>query len=243
MMDTVILNVDLGEGESPAHSTELIKCIDAANIACGGHAGSDASMRLCLQLCLQYNTLPGAHPGIPGEFGRGTTLPTPKELSVLLTTQWRRLNQIAESQGISLHHIKLHGSLYMAVETQPELAEAYLHFLASLNPLPVIFALAEGTFLKHASENGFTVWGELFGDRNYEPNGSLRARSHSDSLIIESNEIENRIARWIDQGKIECIDKNTVPLSARTICLHSDTPNALATAKRIQLLLSDMRKQ
>ncbi|MEM6883602.1 MAG: 5-oxoprolinase subunit PxpA [Verrucomicrobiota bacterium] len=242
-MEQVILNIDLGEGEPHTESVHFIECIDAANIACGGHAGTQESMKICMEACLAYQTLPGAHPGLPSHFGRGYALPSGDELYALLETQWTALSSIAESLGTSLHHIKLHGSLYMAVEQSEELSATYLKFLNTLTPKPVVFALAEGHFQQIARSTGITVWGELFGDRHYEPDGSLRARNQSDALILDPGIIESRLKHWLSQGAVQTVDSSWKSLNARTICLHSDTPNALATARRVQALLAGMRKQ
>ncbi len=239
-MDQVILNVDLGEGEAPQTSNELIKLIGAANIACGGHAGSTESMKHCLDACLQYHTLPGAHPGIAGGFGRGEALPTPQELTNLLESQWARLENIADAAGTSLHHIKLHGSLYMAVESDSNLADAYLRFLSQLSPAPVVFCLAGGTFSLRAKNSGLEVWPEIFADRHYQPDGSLRSRSHPNALITDPIIIEQRLQHWLDTGHIKTWNADLIELPGKTICLHSDTPQAMQNVHRVHHLLAQL---
>ncbi|MEM1158776.1 MAG: LamB/YcsF family protein [Verrucomicrobiota bacterium] len=237
-MGKVILNVDLGEGETSDQSVAFIQCVGAANIACGGHAGNDESMKQCLDACIANGTFAGAHPGTSGNFGRDHALPTADEFSQLLETQWQRITHIADLLGVSLHHIKLHGQLYMAVEHSETLANAYLCFLRQLTPTPVIFSLAEGKFHKLAEAAGLPVWGELFADRQYEADATLRARQNPDALIHHTEDIERRVSQWLDHGKILAMDNSPITLKAETICLHSDTPNALATARRLQQLLS-----
>jgi|GEM_PF-494309 len=241
-MGKIVLNADLGEGETSSHSAEFIQCVGAANIACGGHAGDDESIRHCLEACIASDTLPGAHPGIAANFGRNDELPSPDEFSKLLESQWSTISQIADSLGISLHHIKLHGSLYMAVERAQDLADVYLNFLNQLSPCPVIFSLTQGSFQQQCQRAGLQVWGELFADREYESDATLRSRKHSDALIHDTNLIEKRVLHWLEHGEILSSDSTLISLEAKTICLHSDTPSALITARRLQQLLSCVRK-
>src|SRR5829696_4708446 len=65
----VLLEIDLGE--LPDEPEALYALADAANIACGGHAGDDASMTRALALCETHDTLPGAHPSYPDREGFG----------------------------------------------------------------------------------------------------------------------------------------------------------------------------
>lgn len=237
-MADVILNADLGEGEPIERSVQLIQVIGAANIACGGHAGTDESMRACLLACREHETLPGAHPGMDSGFGRTQNLPSPGKFRELLKHQWTRISQIAQSENITLHHIKLHGTLYMAVEQEAHLAEVFLHFLKSLICPPIVFTLAGGSFHQRAKSAGLTVWGEMFADRQYESDGSLRARSHPDALIHETELIVQRISHWLKTGTIDSWDHSPIQLKARTCCIHADTQNALVTARKLNALLS-----
>jgi len=242
-MGNLILNADLGEGEDPTYSRKFIQYIDAANIACGGHAGDQDSIKLCLEACLASDTLPGAHPGTPGHFGRGPGLPSMDEFSQLLESQWLDITQIADTIGTSLHHIKLHGSLYMAIEHSESLTQAYLDFLGQIKPTPVVFALAGGQFIRQARTAGFTVWGEIFADRHYQADGTLRSRENKDALISDPTTIGKRVRHWIEHGKLLSVDGSPVALNGDTLCIHSDIPNAISTAQHLHRLLSRLREQ
>src|SRR2546426_12111900 len=108
---TLDLNCDLGEGEPGGRTRALMRWIDSANIACGGHAGDVASMRRCLRLAKAHHVNAGAHPGPwnRSDFGRGATALSPDELELLLLHQVGTLERLARTEGVSLHHIKLHG--------------------------------------------------------------------------------------------------------------------------------------
>src|SRR5688572_22823668 len=83
------LNCDLGEGEPPARTRALMRCITSANIACGGHAGDLRSMQACVRLALQFGVNIGAHPGPSNrdDFGRGAVALTSVDLEVWLLHQ------------------------------------------------------------------------------------------------------------------------------------------------------------
>src|SRR4051812_50208295 len=69
---TIDLNCDMGELEDAAHEAALMEHITSANIACGGHAGDEATMERTVRLALERGVRIGAHPGYPhrANFGR-----------------------------------------------------------------------------------------------------------------------------------------------------------------------------
>ena len=236
-MESITLNADLGEGEPVSLTEKMIQTIDAANIACGGHAGNEDSMLYCLKLCNHYNTLPGAPPGIAGAFGRGEDLPHAQDFLKLLQGQWETIDQIAKSLGIPLHHIKLHGSLYLAVERNQELADVYLSFVKSLPSPPTIFCLAGGALADSARALQLMVWEEGFPDRHYLDNGFLAPRSQTDASITNPQEIKCRTEAWIKTGILESITGKPLFPKPRTLCLHTDHPCSMETAMLLRELL------
>ncbi|MEM9400339.1 MAG: LamB/YcsF family protein [Verrucomicrobiota bacterium] len=232
----IILNCDLGEHEKPARTEELMRCIGAANIACGGHAGDADSMRHCLRLCRKYGVLAGAHPGMAAEGGRGDVLLTSKKLLSLLQEQVECLAGLAEEESVSLHHIKLHGSLYHAVEKDEKLAHTYIKFLKSRQLPLTVFSLAQGAFCNLARSNGLKVWEEAFADRAYEDDGSLRSRKFQDAVISDKEQVVARVAQWLKTGCMQSNTGHAIQLKARTLCIHSDSPDALALLKALARL-------
>src|ERR1041385_1844039 len=104
-----------------------MRWVTSANIACGGHAGDRESMEACARLAKSNGVRLGAHPG-PWDrvdFGRGSVRLSPDGLELLLLHRVGALERIAQSTGLRLHHIKLHGGLYHASEEQEALATRY----------------------------------------------------------------------------------------------------------------------
>jgi len=114
----LLLNCDLGEWETAAETRNLMACIDLANIACGGHAGSADSIRYCTQQAHIHSVKVGMHPGLPGNKGRSNAEPSPKDFRSLLQNQYANFST---ASGDAPYHIKLHGSLYHMVETSTSL--------------------------------------------------------------------------------------------------------------------------
>lgn len=70
-LDRIEINVDCGEGfgQWPGGPDEqLMPLIDAANVACGGHAGDPVTMRKTIALAKKHGVKVGAR-----EFGRFST--------------------------------------------------------------------------------------------------------------------------------------------------------------------------
>jgi len=124
------LNCDLGEGEALSKTRALMRLVTSVNVACGGHAGNARTMDTCVRLAKTQKIRLGAHPGLKTEFGRGLAEIALQELELLLLQQVGALEKIAGTAGMKLHHVKLHGSLYHATDTDPHLARAYLRSVA-----------------------------------------------------------------------------------------------------------------
>ena len=223
------INCDLGEGEPLARTRALLRQVPSANIACGGHAGTDQSMRECLRLCRELGVRAGAHPGYPDRenFGRVERELSMGEFTTLIAQQLGALSLIGKAEGVKLRHIKLHGALYHAVEKSPELTCAYVKFLREYAPRLIVVALAGGALVQAARAAGLKAWGEVFAERGYTPEGQIIARTEAGALIEDIATIRARLAHWQAHGTFP----NTTALDAQTICIHSDSPGAVEIAK------------
>ena len=131
-MLTIDLNCDLGEGG--AVDAALMPLITSANIACGGHAGDEMTMRATLRLARLHGVGAGAHPGHedPAHFGRRDLPVTPAAAAELVVRQTDRLRRLAAEEGVVLAHVKLHGALYNQVSREPALADAVVRVLEAM---------------------------------------------------------------------------------------------------------------
>lgn len=206
------LNLDAGEhdDEPPA----LWQLADIVCIACGGHAGDEASMRRVLAVAREV----GAHPSYPDRegFGRRTIAITPAALAATVREQCARLAALSD-----VAYVKPHGALYHDANRDPALARAVIEgALAALGAVAVI-GPARGALHDAAAAAGLRYLREGFADRATRPDGSLVPRSEPGALI-EDPALAAARARELD---------------CDTVCIHGDTPNALAIAHAVRTVL------
>lgn len=228
----ILLNADLGEGESREHTRRLLDAVDLANLACGVHAGDAATQRFVFAAA-GAGVLVGAHPGLPGAFGRADRRVSAAELAGLLDSQVGELARIAAESGTVLHHLKVHGALYHRVEGDAGLAEATARFLAARFPGMCWIGLPGRCAEAAARAAGIRFLREGFLDRGYRPDGSLVPRG-ADGALLEADAVLARLDRWLDEGTFDAVDGTRFPFAMDTACLHGDTPGAVEVARRVR---------
>jgi len=234
-MKLLDLNCDLGEGEPPARTRALMRWITSANVACGGHAGDASSMRICTRLAKTLKVRLGAHPGSwnRSDQGRGAVQPTPGALDLLLLQQVSALEKVAVSEGGRLHHIKLHGALYHAVEADERLAKAYVRCVAHYWPTLRIYAFAGGRVLREATRQGVTCLAEGFADRAYQADGQLVPRTAREALLEDPSAAVDRLRDLLADRGITATDGTRLPLRIETLCVHGDSGNSLGLLRAL----------
>src|SRR6266481_2548960 len=123
------LNCDMGElPEAIADGTQesLMRSITSVNIACGGHAGDERTMKTTIEQALRWKLAIGAHPGYPdrANFGRLELKISPNEISDSIFDQVKTLADVAARCGTRVVHVKPHGALYNQAVRNRELAAA-----------------------------------------------------------------------------------------------------------------------
>jgi UPF0271 protein len=233
------LNCDLGEGEPLSRTRALMRCITSANVACGGHAGNLETMAACARLAQQFGVRLGAHPGPwgRGDMGRGPVALSADEFELLLLQQVGALERVARRHGAPLHHIKLHGALYHASETSPELARRYLRTTERWWPRAILYVRAGGRVARLGHQRGARIWEEAFADRAYANDGTLVPRGEAGALFTDARGVADRVRRLIERGELEAISGDHLRLRAQTICVHADTPHAAQLARAVARVL------
>ena len=232
LMDSLILNCDLGEAEPPELTRQLLSLVDAANICCGVHAGSVEKTREAIKLAHEQGAMIGAHPGLSSVGGRGSELPSPDQFSQLLVEQIGSFLTEAEQVGARMSYVKLHGSLYHAVESDENLRRQYLDFIHLHELSPAVFCLAGGKTAIEAEALGIKVYHEAFADRAYMLDGSLMPRTQLGSVLTK-NQAVARFETWRLQGYMPTEHDINLPLFADTLCVHGDSSDSLEMIKAI----------
>jgi len=228
---TIDLNCDMGElPEAIANGTQeaLMRSITSVNIACGGHAGDEQTMRTTIEQALRWKLAIGAHPGYPdrANFGRLQLKLPADEIATSISEQVRALAEVASRCGARVVHVKPHGALYNQAVRNRELAEAIAKGVARWSRDVVLVGLAGSPMLDVFREAGFAVAAEAFADRRYEPDGTLRSRKFDDALIRNPEEAAWQALGIAERGVAIASDGSEVAVDAQTLCIHGDTPGA-----------------
>ncbi|MBQ3954932.1 MAG: LamB/YcsF family protein [Clostridia bacterium] len=233
------LNSDLGESFGAykiGADDKIIPLVTSVNIACGYHAGDPLVMQKSVALAKQYGVSVGAHPGFPDllGFGRRNMNASPAEVKAYIQYQVGALSAFCRAAGVKLHHVKPHGAMYNMAGADYKLARAVAEAVAEIDDSLVLLALSGSEMIRAANEIGLPCASEVFADRHYEEDGSLRARSKPDSVIHDEEECISRVLRMVTEGKVTAVTGKDIDLRADSICVHGDTPEALAFIRRIR---------
>jgi UPF0271 protein len=239
------LNCDMGElPEAIANGTqEALMCsITSVNVACGGHAGDERTMKTTIEQALRWKLAIGAHPGYPdrANFGRLELKLTAEAIADTVFEQVRVLAEIAAGCGVRLAHVKPHGALYNQAVRGRELAEAIAKGVARWSRDVILVGLAGSPMLDAFREAGFAVAAEAFADRRYEPDGTLRSRKFEDALIRDPEEAGRQALSIVERGVVVARDGTEVSVDAQTLCVHGDTPGAPKIAATVARVLREV---
>ena len=215
------LNCDMGELEDAAHEAALIEYITSANIACGSHAGDEATMERTARLALARGVHIGAHPSYPdrANFGRVEMAMPAAAIEQAVREQIEQLERVVTKLRGRIAHVKVHGALYNVAARKETVARAIGAAVAGWDGKAIVFGLAGSLALDVWRDMGLRVAAEAFADRRYEADGSLRPRKFTDALITDPAEAAAQAHRFAREGNVQ------------TICVHGDTPGAVEILK------------
>jgi UPF0271 protein len=223
---SVDLNIDLGE--LPGEPEELYATATVVNIACGGHAGDEASMRQAAHWARKYGARVAAHPSFPDRenFGRAPVPMPASELYRSIVDQVSALASVARQLGIGLFGVKPHGALYHVCAEDRTAAAAVLDGVVAAWPDGlVIVGPPYGVLHEESRVRGLAYAREGFADRRYGPGGKLVPRSEPGALLVDPESCADQAARLAREGTVE------------TICVHGDGPRAVDTARAVRMRL------
>ena len=237
-MKNIDLNCDMGElPEAIADGTQeaLTRSITSANVACGGHAGDEQTMRTTIEQALRHKVAVGAHPGYPDRenFGRLELKVSSQEVANFVFEQVNTFAEVVKVYGTKVVHVKPHGALYNQAVKNRELARAIAEGVAGWSRDVVLVGLAGSPMLDVFREAGFPVAAEAFADRRYEPDGTLRSRKFDDALIRDPAQAAQQALRMVERATVIASDGSEVPVNAQTICIHGDTPGSVRIAAEV----------
>jgi UPF0271 protein len=237
MQDRIDFNCDLGEG--CGDDAAILPYVSSANIACGGHAGDEATMRETLRLCREHGVAAGAHPGYddPEHFGRRTLPLSRDEIGMLMLNQLARLAAVAADEGVRLTHVKPHGALYNLAADDRIVAEAIVGAVAAFDPNLIVYGLSQSQLTDAAEAAGLRVAHEVFAERGYARNGRLLPRGQPGAVIESLDDAIAQVHGLVVRGEVATADGGSIALRADTLCLHGDRSDAPAFARALRAAL------
>ena len=224
-------NSDLGEsfGQWKLGADDvLMRVISSANVACGFHAGDPRTMRATVKAARAHRIALGAHPGFPDllGFGRRTLGASPADVKDYVLYQIGALGAFARAAGSSLHHVKPHGALYVMALEDGSVARAVAEAVSEFDETLLVYTLADSEMWDAAVKAGIRPVPEFFADRPIRRDGTVVMFEWQHLFDPTPQAVAARVASFISSGSVPSLEGDPVPVSAATICVHSDTPGA-----------------
>lgn len=238
------LNSDVGESFGQwrlGDDKAILGLVTSANVACGFHAGDPTTLRRCCETAGREGVRVGAQVGYRdlAGFGRRFIDMDPGELADDVVYQIGALEAMARAAGTRVSYVKPHGALYNAVVHHEEQARAVVEAVTAYDAALPLLGLPGSVLLQHAEEAGLTVVREAFADRGYTPEGTLVSRREPGALLEDPDEVATRVVRLVTDGVVVAVDGSEVPVRADSVCLHGDTPGAVAMARAVREALEE----
>jgi len=233
------LNADAGESYGPysiGNDAALMPSICSVSVAAGFHAGDPSVLRRTIRLAASHGVAVGAHPGFPDlvGFGRRELNASAAETEDFVLYQIAAVAGVAAAEGVNLQHVKPHGALFNMAVHNKAVAAAIARAVAAFDSSLILFGLSNSELLNAGQAIGLRVAAEVFADRAYERDGSLRSRTQPDAVIHDPSRVVQRALRMVRERVVEAIDGTPVSLSADTICVHGDTHGAAELAASLR---------
>ena len=206
---------------------EIMPLIDIANVACGFHASDPNHMRKTIELAKKHSVKVGAHPSFPDlqGFGRREMKMPRLDIKNMIMYQVGALKSFLDEQGMPLNHIKPHGSLYVMAAKDENIAHAIADAVETFNVS--IFGMANTCHEKvYKEERGLDFISEFYADLDYDENGKL-VIAKGKNATYNSKIATDRVLRAVLEKKVTNTVGKDIDVGCDTICVHSDTPNAV----------------
>lgn len=243
-LSSIDLNSDLGESFGAwkiGDDKAMLDIVSSANVACGFHAGDPAGILKTLLAAKERNVAVGAHVGYRdlAGFGRRNMDPSSEELVGDVIYQIGALQGLAKAAGTIVTYVKPHGALYNTIAFDTRQAADVISAIKQVNPELILVALAGSPLIAQARAEGLAVVSEAFADRAYTSKGELVSRREKGSVLHDPEQVAERMLQLVRTGSVTSIDGVETKVDAQSICVHGDSPDAVAIAKAVRQKLED----
>jgi UPF0271 protein len=233
------LNADLGEswgGRVLGDDDALLGVVTSANIACGFHAGDAVTMARTATIAAERGVAIGAHVSYRDRdrFGRTFIDVEPSVLRDDVLEQLETLAEACAAAGTRVAYVKPHGALYHAICGLPGQAGAVVDAMTSFDASLPLLGLPDTVATRLAADAGLRTVAEAFADRAYTADGGLVPRSEDGAVLHDPDLVAQRMLELVTTGTVEAADGARVAVAAESICVHGDSPGAVAMARAVR---------
>lgn len=239
---SIDLNADIGEGFGPwrmGDDAALLGVVTSANVACGFHAGDPDIMARVFEQARDAGVAVGAHVAFPDliGFGRRILPMSTAEITRAVTYQIGAAQALAALAGHRLSHVKAHGALANLAEHDAAVADAIAAATYATDPTLTLLAIAGSEQTRAGARAGLRVAHEIFADRAYADDGRLLSRQLPGAMIHDVDAVITRVRRMLAAQALITIEDKFLPTPIDSICVHGDTPQAVALAQALRTAL------
>jgi len=232
------LNADVGEGYGIwrlGDDAALMPYLTSASIATGAHAGDPAVMWQAVAAAAAHGVTVGAHVSYPDlrGFGRRRWAGDPQEMVAELVVQVGGLAAVCRAHGVPLAYVKPHGTLYHDINWDRRWQRVLQEVLERLGAPRAVMVQALSPAVAWFREAGLQVIEEAFCDRGYLDDGRLVPRGQPGDLRSSQEAVTQAVSLAV-AGEVVTLGGKHLPLRADSLCLHGDTPDALAMARAVR---------
>jgi len=242
MPHRIDLNADLGESFGPwvlGDDEAMLDVVTSANVACGFHAGDATTIRRTVAMAAERGVVVGAqvsYRDLAG-FGRRRIDMDPHDLTSDVLYQLGALEAMCRVAGTRVAYVKPHGALYNTAAVDARQARAVVVAVAAYDRTLPVLGLPGSVLLRVAEAEGLTTVSEAFADRGYDRHGRLVPRSQPGAVLTDPDAVAARAVRIVAEGSLISDDGMLVAVPARSLCIHGDTPDAVAMARTLRTAL------
>ncbi|WP_176086222.1 5-oxoprolinase subunit PxpA [Martelella sp. HB161492] len=239
MRQRIDINSDMGESFGAwekGDDAAMLKIVSSANVACGFHAGDPNIMAQTFAIARDRNVAVGAHPGFPDlmGFGRRNIPYSIGDIERMVAYQIGAAQAVSDYVGHPITHVKAHGALGNLAQQDKAVARALNNAIKAVDPALICLAIALGHQARIGEEMGLTVVPEIFADRAYSDDGFLVPRGQKGALIHDPEEAGDRVVAMVSDGAIITVSGKRIETPMGSVCVHSDTPEALLIAQAVR---------
>lgn len=237
------LNSDVGESFGAwrlGDDEAILTLVTSANVACGFHAGDPTTLLSTCRAAAARGVRIGAQVGYRdlAGFGRRFVDVSPTDLTADVIYQIGALDGLAQAVGSAVRYVKPHGALYNAIVHHREQARAVVAAVCSYDATLPVLGLPGSVFLVEAEAAGLRTVAEAFADRAYTATGELVPRGVPGAVLSDPAGVAARVLRMVVDGQVPAIDGTVVAVRPDSICVHGDSPDAVALAATIRTALA-----